>query len=157
MRAHLWESRTLTFGREPSENDIQWAQLNRALPEYANQNQWGLYRNARLSMGDILKRQGRYLEALDTYLEVCYLDLNGPNNCGTRDASILKEYPSFDPKDESLAPGVVRYVIEMMERQNLSKDDARTRFCEIAAKAQRSLNLPVPPDKVWRILAEEIS
>src|SRR5271165_6105971 len=98
-------------------------------------------------MGDILKKEARYREALDTYLEVCYLDLNGPNNCGTLDPSILKEFPPFDPKDESVAPVVVCYVVDILERQNMSKNDARTRFCEIAAKVQHTLNLPVAPDQ----------
>ncbi len=145
------------FGREPSEGEIQWSRLNRSLSEHANLFDWGLYRNARLLMGDILKKEGRHLEALDTYLEVCYLDLNGPNNCGTRDPSILGEEPPFDPEDASLAPGVIRYIATILKREHLSATDAKTRFVEIATRAQRSLTLPVAPDKAWWSLAKEIS
>lgn len=145
------------FGREPSENDIKWAQLNNELLEHANQFQWGLYRNARLSMGDVLKKEGRYLNALDTYLEVCYLDVNGPNNCGTRDPQILREFPPFNPKDGMLAPGVLGYVEDMLECQELSKNDAHARFLDIATKVQRSLNLPLLPNKAWKKLARELS
>lgn len=144
------------FGREPSENDIKWAQLNNELLEHAKGFQWGLYRNARLSMGDILKNEERYLNAIDTYLEVCYLDVNGPNNCGTRDPQILRVFPPFNPKDGMLAPGVVGYIEDILERQELSKNDARARFLEIATKTQHSLNLPVAPDKAWIKLAREL-
>jgi len=144
------------FGREPSENDIKWAQLNNRLLEHMNAFQWGLYRNDRLAMGDILNKESRYLNALDVYLEVCYLDLNGPNNCGTRDPYILKQFPPFNPKDAMLAPGVVGYVYDMLERQRLPMSDLRVRFLEVAAKTQRSLALPVAPDEAWRKLSKEI-
>ena len=33
------------------------------------------------------------------YFEVCYLDLNGPNNmAGVTDAQLLKRFPPWDPK-----------------------------------------------------------
>jgi len=66
------------FGREPSQNDIRWSILNKELLKHAQEFQWGLYRNAGLSMGDILKKESKDLDALDTYLEGCYLDIKWP-------------------------------------------------------------------------------
>jgi DNA-directed RNA polymerase subunit RPC12/RpoP len=144
------------FGCEPSENDIKWAQVNDGLLRHATEFQWGFYRNDRLGMGDILKKDRRYLSALDTYLEVCYLDLNGPNNCSTRDPAILREFPPFNPNDGMLAPGVLRYVQDMLKREGLSKNDAGARFLRIAAKVQRSLSLPVAPERAWERLSKEL-
>jgi DNA-directed RNA polymerase subunit RPC12/RpoP len=55
------------FGREPSKNDVEWAQLNRALLKHARDSDWGLYRSDWLTMGDIRRKEGRHLEALDLY------------------------------------------------------------------------------------------
>lgn len=56
-----------------------------------------------------------------------------------------------------LAPGVLGYVEDMLERQELSKNDAHARFLDIATKVQRSLNLPLLPNKAWKKLARELS
>lgn len=141
--------------REPTENEIRWKQLNDDLPQFAKHFQWGLYRNARLAMGDTLKKEGRYQDALDTYLEVCYIDLNGPNNTGA-DPAIIRFFPPFQPKSGSLAPGVVGYVEDMLGHQQLSKRDAEGKFLAVAAMVQQSLKLPVAPATAWRKLAKEI-
>jgi len=38
---------------------------------------WGLYRNIRFEMAELLKKEGKFKNALQTYLEVLYLDQNG--------------------------------------------------------------------------------
>jgi len=145
----------LKFGKEPSENDIRWARLNKGLIKHAKEFQWGFYRNARLSMGDILKKESKELEALDTYLEVCYIDINGPNNCGTRDPQILKEYPPFNPKDAFLAPGVINYIHRLLENNNLTVAQAEERFLKVAQRSKQTLKLPVDASNAWKILEKE--
>lgn len=146
----------MEFGREPSENEINWALLESELPQYAEELLWGLYRNARFSMGDILRKEGRYLEALDIYLEVCYFDLNGPNNCGFHDPELLRKFPPFNPKDAFLAPGMLGRIEDMLGRQGISRDNINARFIEIASKVQQALALPVPPEIAWNKLEKEI-
>ena len=75
------EALRLNFGKEPSDNDIEWSLLNKKLIRYAAEKQLGMYRNAKLAMGIICKREDKVFEALNTYLEVCYIDLSGPMNC----------------------------------------------------------------------------
>ena len=144
------------FGREPSENDIRWSMLNKSLLKYAQDFQWGLYRNARLSMGDIQKKESKELEALDTYLEVCYLDVNGPSNCGTRDPEILREYPPFDPKRAMVAPGVIRYIDKIIASHRLTQEQVGKRFIKLAERTGESLNLPVDPESAWKTLKKEV-
>jgi len=144
------------FGREPIDNDIKWAQLNKKLLTHAQSNHWGLYRNARLSMGDILKKESKEVEALDTYLEVCYLDINGPNNCGTRDPSILKEYPPFDPKSSFIAPGVINYIDRLVSNLDMSIEQVEERFMAVASRTKNSLKLPVEGKKAWKKLKNEL-
>lgn len=141
-----------------SDNSIKWAQLEQNLLKHKKSLQFGLYRNDRLFMGDILKRESQFLNALDTYLEVCYLDLNGPRNCASRNPQLLKEYPPFDPtKHIRLAPGVIRYVDGLLDRLHLSHDDAHGRFVRIAVKIQRSLKLSVDPDDAWHKIATKLN
>ena len=70
------------FGKEPSEHDIRWGVFNKRLIKCAQNGDWGLYRNARFEMAELLRKETKLKHALQTYLEVCYLDLNGPNNIG---------------------------------------------------------------------------
>jgi predicted RNA-binding Zn-ribbon protein involved in translation (DUF1610 family) len=144
------------FGREPSENDIQWSMLNKEILHHAQNFQWGLYRNARLRMGDILKKESKDVEALDTYLEVCYIDVNGPNNRGTRDPEIFRQYPSFDPKMAMVAPGVIGYIEKIVDSQHLSQQQVEERFIKVAHRTGKSLKLPVDAESAWKTIKSEI-
>jgi predicted RNA-binding Zn-ribbon protein involved in translation (DUF1610 family) len=70
------------WGCKPSDADIYWAIYNKQLLEHASKGDWGLYRNTRLDMAELLRREKRVHLALDTYLEVSYLDANEPRNMG---------------------------------------------------------------------------
>ncbi|MDV2860727.1 hypothetical protein R0I52_08395 [Psychrobacter sp. CAM01] len=141
----------------PSEEDIRWSQLSSDLVKHADGYQWGLYRNARLGMGDILKKTSDDMGALDTYLEVCYIDINGPSNCGTKDPEILREHPPFNPKLAFLAPGVLRYVEMISTKNNLSSIELKERFLKVATKVDRELNLPMKATDAWEKLVAELS
>lgn len=144
------------FGGEPSENDVKWSILNKELLKYAQDFKWGLYRNTRLSMGDILNKESKKLEALDTYLEVCYLDVNGPNNCGSLDPKLLLKYPPFNPKMAFLAPAVISYINKIIDQQKLTEKQVEQRFIRIAEQTFESLDLPVNPEDAWNTLKKEI-
>ena len=156
-RAKVKKSLTEKWNLAPSEEDIRWSQLSSDLVKHADGYQWGLYRNARLGMGDILKKKSYDMSALDTYLEVCYIDINGPSNCGTKDPDIFREYPPFNPKSAFLAPGVLRYVEVISTKNNLSSIELKERFLKVATKAARELNLPVKATDAWEKLVAELS
>ena len=65
------------FSRAPSENDVKWGLLNKEVTEHAVNGMWGLYRNTRFQMAELLRKEGKLKQALFTYCWVCYLDLNG--------------------------------------------------------------------------------
>lgn len=44
-------------GKEPSDNDVKWGVLNKRLIEHAKNGNWGLYRNTRFEMAEILRRE----------------------------------------------------------------------------------------------------
>jgi hypothetical protein len=146
------------FGREPSENDVQWALLNDDILACIQKSNWGLYRNTRRQMAEILSKEKRLLQALDFMLEVCYLDLNGPRNCcGDLDPVILAEYPPFDPAEGDLAPGVVASVQELVESLHQTPQETESHFVAISSRLAKSLRMPLSPEDAWRTLAPQIS
>ncbi len=143
------ESLRKQFGKKPSENDIQWRLCNKYLLEYSKDGNWGLYRNTRLQMGDILKKELKLKQALTTYLEVCYLDLNGPSNNGSI---------PFDPSmgDVFLAPGVVEYAVKLQKKLGLKDEEVKKLFSENNNRVQKSLKLPLNVEDSWIKFEKEL-
>jgi len=145
-------------GKEPSDNDVKWGLLNKQLIEHAKNGDWGLYRNSRFQMAEILRGEMKLKDALGTYLEVCYLDLNGVNNTGgMRDPELLKEFPPFNPKELAfLAPGVMDLIKRIVLKLNLSKEEIKQIFVEHNSRIEKSLRLPLSAENSWQSLDKEI-
>jgi hypothetical protein len=141
------------FGREPSDNDVRWSQLNEEILKHARMGDWGLFRNTKFEMGVIVRKEGRLNEALRFYLEVCYLDLNGPSNTGgyNDDRELLRQYPPWNPNGSiaELAPGVLECVSKIIEETNLDHDSVEMKFLECTSSLQTSLKLPLSPHNAW--------
>lgn len=147
------------FGKEPSNNDVRWRILNKELIKNAQNMNFGLYRNNRSEMAEILRKEGKLETALATNLEVCYLDLNGPNNLGgiPMDAEILSEFPTFDPERSAfLAPGMIDRVKRAVKKMDINEDRVREIFLKEANQAYSSLKLPLEPESCWSILWQSI-
>ncbi len=142
--------------KSPSDLDIKLEQLKVSIPKLASEFNWGLYRNAKLGVGDVLKKQGDSLEALDMYLEVCFVDLNGPSNCGTTDPEVLKMCPPFDPKMAFLAPGVIGYIEGLAKKLKLDIGDLETRFMEVSREDSLDFSPKITPKQAWKKLNKEI-
>ncbi|HOX41872.1 MAG TPA: hypothetical protein PK263_06850, partial [bacterium] len=71
---------TKNYGSPPSEDDVDWVLLNRQLSKEASSDEWGAYTSTRLKMAEALRKRNKPDHALRTYLEVAYLNLNGPRN-----------------------------------------------------------------------------
>lgn len=141
------------FGREPSDYDVLWGLYNKHLLQQARNGDWGLYRNTRLAMAVLLAAEGKQRPAFDTYLEVAYLDSNGPNNRGgLSDPVLLNEFPPFTRDSAFVAPGIVSEIIARRETLGLSEADAQTAFLAVASKLQQRMKLPVSPEKAWEDL-----
>jgi hypothetical protein len=53
-RLRLREQFAKEGGKDPSDDDVKWAQLNAMATRHAADRDWGLYRNMRLTMADFL-------------------------------------------------------------------------------------------------------
>ncbi len=146
-------------GKEPSKNDIKWGLLNKELIEHATNGDWGLYRNAKFQMGEILRKEIKLKDALRTYLEVCYLDLNGLNNTGgINDPEFLKKFSPFDPTggNSFIAPRVIDRIQKIIRKLESEKETVKTEFIEYNLQIQQSLKLPVAPADCWSKIEKEI-
>ncbi len=145
------------FGKDPSEGDVQWYMFNEDLIIHAGQINWGLYSNTRMAMAFHLEKEGRFKHALQILLEVCYLDLNGPNNMGgITDSELLKEFPQWDVSLAFTAPAILNKIIKLAEQLNISKDDVQRIFSEVAERTRKSIKTPVPVESAWNSLQKEI-
>jgi len=143
------------YGRDP-ENWYQekcevwnkkWNELNIQSRENAKAGQWGLYRNCRYGVGDILRSEACFLlnneqyskeekyaviaetrmkQAIRVYLEVVLFDLNGASNNN-----------KFSPRKEKIqfwdiAPAVLDWVAELSTSLNFQRVDIQRIFYKTA-------------------------
>jgi DNA-directed RNA polymerase subunit RPC12/RpoP len=146
------------FGKSPSEMDVAWAYLNQETMRHARQRDWGLYRNTRLSMAAILEEAERLKEALKYYLEVCYIDANGPQNTGGIEDPELRaslNLQDFMIEDALLAPAVINKIIEIILVLKLDETQVYQEFMDVAERNSANLKLPVSPDTAWKKISAE--
>lgn len=145
------------FGRTPNEFDVLWGIMNQELLRHAQEGHWGLYRNTRLDMANLLQAEGETESALQTYLEVAYLDLNGPMNTGRLDSDLATRYPPFDKETAFLAPGLLDFIDETAAKLQISKKTIKERFIEHNQKVFQALSLPLSVEKCWLRLEKQIN
>jgi uncharacterized Zn finger protein (UPF0148 family)/ribosomal protein L40E len=75
-------------------HDVRWSSYNREGLECVRKSNFGMFRNTRLRMAQMMQEEGKYKRALEFYLEVCYIDLNGPRNNEGLSPELLKEFPN---------------------------------------------------------------
>lgn len=145
------------FGKAPSENDIKWGLLGKDAIEHALNGNWGLYRNARFQMAEVLRKESKLKQALSMYCWVCYLDLNGPRNTsGVKDQELLREFPPFSPKEAFLAPGIISRMARIIEKLNLDQEKVSLIFQEITVRDYKGLKLPMQPEDAWKSVRREL-
>lgn len=145
------------FGKEPSENDVKWGLLGKEVIEHVMNGNWGLYRNTRFQMAEVLRKESKLKQALSMYCWVCYLDLNGPRNTsGLKDPELLREFPPFSPNEAFLAPGIISRMVRLIENLNLSQEHVSSIFLEAAGHDHNGLKLPVQPEDAWLSVKKEL-
>jgi hypothetical protein len=145
------------FGRAPSENDVKWGLLNKEVIEHALNGDWGLYRNTRFQMAELLRKESKFKQALSMYCWVCYLDLNGPRNTGgLKDPALLRAYPPFSPREAFLAPGIISRLAGITKKLHVDEEEVLAVFREAAEHDYKGLKLPVQPTEAWPKLRKEL-
>lgn len=145
-------------GREPTEYEIKAEVCKQQQKQHSNDWDWGLYRNDLFQISEYHRAVGRISEALSLLLEVCYIDLNGPNNCGgmRNFPDLLKDFPPFKPDPNGLAPVLVDYVNLISSYLNLLESDIQEQFLQIARRVQSQFDTPLPPNEAWEIFRHHL-
>ena len=145
------------FGHQPSDDDVHWSLYNEQLIECAKSGDWGFYRNIRFNMAELLRREKKDRASLETYLEVSYLDANGPRNMGgIFDPGLVREFPPFDPAMAFQAPGIAARIRSLSQSLSLGESDLRAVFLQIGERTHQNMKLPVSPEKAWKDLEVEL-
>jgi hypothetical protein len=146
-----------SLSREPTEHEVVLELANRELTVHRAQQNWGLYRNAKLQIANELRTLDRTEASLTAYLEVCYLDLNGPENMGGMDdPGMSAEFPPFRPGDAWLSPSILSDILEVQQNLGLGLEKLRGVFLSTAVENHKSLRLPVSPEAAWQKLEREL-
>lgn len=154
-RAHL----AIRLGREPTQAEVRWSLLQKELDQYARERNSGDFRNAKLEMADILRREGKSTEALSLYLEVCYLDLNDLDDTRSiTDKELLRELLPWNLNDATteLAPAVIDEVLQLMEQTGISTDTLQDIFFQRASALRSLFRLRLSPTTAWRRIREAL-
>lgn len=138
----IWSMNRLIHAESPkSYRDIIWEHLNNASMECLSENNWGLYRNCRLSMSEFLKEENRIKDSLALLAEVAYVDLSGAsNNFDIQFLDIIAQ--SFFPYEHSLAtiaPGIISRIFECENKLNYTDEE----FKSVLAKYMSKLHTPI--------------
>lgn len=118
-----------------SYRDVVWRLLNDKSLEEFNKMNLGLHSNVHRVMGSLVADEGKYKAALQQYLYLIYLDVNGSMNA-FQPKSLAD---CFDVSTGFIAPGVVHGVVSCMDKGNITIDDVRKEFMEL-----KDRNLPTP-------------
>ena len=135
------------FGKEPSINDIKWRKIAKEEIENVKGRKWGLYRNNQLDKVNLLSKEGKHLQALESLLFICYLDINGPNNVCLE----LEDYKDFESSRSFLAPGIIHMVNRESDETSYDVKKIKELFLKVAKK-YIPIKAPVSPEKAWKKL-----
>lgn len=143
--------------KNKSDNDILWMLYNEDLLQNIKNQDWGLYRNTKAKMADILISENRLKEGLIFYFEVVYLDINGVRNVGVGASDeVLKEFPISDPELGFIAPGNILIIKKIQNKLNLKNSELINLF-ENNSKIEKILTLPISVSNAWKMIEKELN
>jgi predicted RNA-binding Zn-ribbon protein involved in translation (DUF1610 family) len=151
------------FGKEPSIYDVAWGVLGKQAFEYAKNGDWGLYRNTHCLRAEVLEKESKLKEALQEYLLVCFLDLNGPTNLSLNINNLNKfpdlqqRYPPFRPEEAGeLAIGIVNAIRDISKDHSLNLDEIKCQFLE-QGELWKTAEMPLSPIDCWAKLGKKLA
>lgn len=135
-----------------NEKDKKLKEFSKKLAEEADDHNWGFYCSTKLDLAQYLETEcDNVKSALEQYIDLLYLNLNGPknNHLIQDDPELLKEYPDFDPQHSFLAPAILVAVEKILEKKSISRDDYKSLFLRRGEILYKSLKLPIDPQMAW--------
>ena len=167
------------YGRDPEnwlrelrkEWDKKWGELNKQSTEYTKNGFWGLYRNCRYEMGEVLRAEASFIlarlnflkeerhktkaiarmrQAIKMYLEVALFDLNGANN--------NNEFKPYEKKIQfwDIAPAVLDWITELSTSLGIQRSDLCNMFYEVSSLYKR-FSFSLTTNETWKRFEEALT
>jgi hypothetical protein len=149
---HEKELLRVKLNRDPTDVDIQLSLLQKELLVHSENDDWGLYRNAKMHIAKLLFKNKKYEAALKEYLEVQFIDLNGPNNALRINDAPSKVLPSFSKDSAMIAPGVVYEIERTIKKLNRDIESIKDEFISCSEVLRKELKLPLSARAAWEKL-----
>jgi len=148
-RRETYERLEKKFGQPPSVNDVRWGMCNEDLLLYQSRRDYGLYRNTRYKMMEILQRRGNEKEALRYALEIFYIDSCDPSNMNG-----LVDEPRFDIRAwDASAPlrrgSLTDWLRALCENIGISVEQAARDYESDANHLREFLKMPRAWSSTW--------
>lgn len=115
---------------------------------HKNDHSWGLFRNSIMGLADLKYREKQFDVALRLYIQVCFIDLNGPRNIGGFEDD--KRIKGFVKKEAFQAPAILNRVGLSATKLGLELDQVKLVFMECASEIQKELNLDYNLEIAWK-------
>lgn len=136
------------------DNDITWGLLNQDLLDHASAQRWGLFRNTKMAMGNLLRNESKYIDALGMYLEVCYLDIN---NCAMFHPRFgWSEATTWEGNDATLCLVWIDEIVFLMNKIEMDEAQVHNLFKTRATCLKKNAGLPVSVSAAWTKIKKEI-
>jgi len=114
------------------------------------------FRSARLSMALLLEEEVETDEellrkTLATHLELCYIDLNGPQESTERERELNNEAP-FNPNQGVLVSSIVNITNVYIEQLGLTRAETKSLFLKHSSRHLTGINMPLKAEDGWNKL-----
>jgi hypothetical protein len=124
--------------------------------EGVKEGNFARFRDARLGLALQLEEEAekdaeKLRKALATHLEVCYIDLNGPQEATTRERERYNT-PPFEPDKSLLTSGIVNIANVYIERLGLTRAETKALFHKHNSRHLSHLHMPLSIDEGWNQL-----
>lgn len=139
-------------GENPPTEKVELEALIERAEELEKNGDWGLARNKKVEIAEFLEENSRNKEAIRVYIEVCYLDANGPRNVGNLSTEEEKRERAFSQDLAFISPGIIKKIARLMRKLDLKPNELKQSYLEIANDTEQRLidvTLPRKPRKAW--------
>lgn len=140
----------------PTELDVEPAEIVEALRVQANhaalEEDWDDYSHLIAQLAAALELDKQADVALDEYLWLLYVDLNGPSNIAGMPQALRADFPAFDPELGFIAKDVVEQVLQLMRQLQLEPAEVEARLLNVI-ELRRLPNMPLDAQQAWVKLA----
>ena len=136
--------------------DKIWRYLNQLGVKYAEEGNWGLYRNSRFQMSEFVMEEEKPEIAFNLLCEVMSYDLSGIGN-GFKPQFMASQYEYYFPYEKSIvktAPGILDRIAKLADEFGWSENQLRDALIKAFDKYSVQYGIFTSEEKAGIVIAE---